>query len=90
MELKTTIHQMDTDQKVSMARMEEKMSAMKESVDSTKKKVDDLTKWRFTIGGALLILGFMVGVLLRFGDRITILPPGGAVTPPSAQSAPQR
>lgn len=65
MELKSTIHKMDTDQKVSMTRMEEKMSALKESIESSKKKLSsiesDVSEFK-QIRHTAKVVGWLVGV----------------------------
>lgn len=80
MELNTAIHKMDTDQKVSMARMEEKMSSMKEAMDSTKSKVESLVRWRIYIVAGAIVLGACISliwsVVYKFSDWITISKPG--------------
>lgn len=65
MELKTTIHQMDTDQKVSMARMEEKMGSVKDAIESNKKKLfgieSDVAEFK-QIRHTAKVIGWIVGV----------------------------
>lgn len=69
MELKSTIHQMDTDQKVSMARMEEKMGSIKESIESNKKKLSgiesDVSEFK-QIRHTAKAIGWIVGVTCAF------------------------
>ncbi|PUE08978.1 hypothetical protein B9Z51_08570 [Limnohabitans sp. T6-5] len=78
MELRTAMHQMDTDSKVSMARLEGKVDSLKESSDSTRKKVDDLVRWKTLILGGAVVLGVLLSGIFalytKFGDRITIAP----------------
>lgn len=76
MELRTAMHQMDTDSKVAMARLEGKVDSLKESSDSTRKKVEDLVRWKTLIlGGAVtigVVVSVLVGLVTKFGDRFSM------------------
>lgn len=70
------MHQMDTDSKVAMARLEGKVDSLKESSDSTRKKVEDLVRWKTLIlGGAVtigVVVSVLVGLVTKFGDRFSM------------------
>lgn len=95
MELRTAMHQMDTDNKVAMAKIETKLDGLKSSVDGTKKNVDDLVQWKTLILGGAVVLGAVMamawGAYVKFGDRISIAPaPNQVMTPVTVPvSAPQ-
>ena len=86
MELRTAMHQMDTDNKVAMAKIETKIDGLKNSVDGTKKNVDDLVQWKTLILGGAVVLGAVIaivwGAYVKFGDRISIAPASVQATPP--------
>jgi hypothetical protein len=77
-ELRTAMHQMDTDNKVALTRLEGKIDGLKESSDSTRKKVEDLVRWKTLILGGAVVLGVLVsavfGLYVKFGDRVSIAP----------------
>lgn len=101
MELKSTIHQMDTDQKVSMARMEEKLGSMKESVESSKSKMtkveSDVLEFKQIRHTAMVVGWIIVGtctLLLGIAGFVakeawSILKPAAiaAIAPPPAQAS---
>lgn len=95
MELRTAMHQMDTDNKVAMAKIETKLDSLKSSVDGTKQKVDDLVRWKTLILGGAVVLGAVSamawGAYVKFGDRISIAPAPGQQQPAAtpALSTPQ-
>lgn len=76
MELRTAMHQMDTDSKVAMARLEGKVESLKESSDSTRKKVEDLVRWKTLILGGAVAIGVLIsalfGLVVKFGDRFSM------------------
>jgi len=90
MELRTAMHQMDTDNKVTMARLESKLEGLKDSTDSTKKKVEDLVRWKTLILGGAVVLGVVItgafSLYAKFGDRISLAPM--PATPAPATPAP--
>ena len=85
MELRSAMHQMDTDNKVNAATMATKIDQMQSTLESTKKKVDDLVKWKFMILGGVAVISFISGLLFKFGDRITFTDPQQAPTQATAQ-----
>lgn len=100
MELRAAMHQMDTDNKVAMAKIDAKLDSLKSSVDGAKQKVDDLVRWKTLILGGAVVLGAVSamawGAYVKFGDRISIAPASGqpqaaaTSTTPSPQVAPKR
>ena len=79
MELRSAMHQMDTDNKVAAARLESKIDHMSATLESTKKKVDDLVTWKAKILGGAIVVGIIIsavfGLAVKYGDRISITPP---------------
>jgi hypothetical protein len=97
MELKTTIHKMDTDQKVSMAKVEVKLDSVKETIETAKGKLSgiesDVLEFK-QIRHTAKVVGWIVGltctVLLAIAGFIAkevwsiVKPPAvGAINPPA-------
>ena len=79
MELRSAMHQMDTDMKVAAAKLESKIDHMNVTLESTKRKVDDLATWKAKILGGAIVVGIIIstvfGLAVKYGDRISITPP---------------